>query len=84
MRRSDMLGFLASLSIIGLMIWGLVYFINHGWARLPTAVALIVCMLLAVMAIGYPIYALARWSDRYLTRVRKARKASGTSEVDHE
>ena len=26
------------------------------------------------MMIGYPIYALARWSDRYLARVREARK----------
>ena len=35
--------------------------------------ALILFILLAVMAIGYPIYALARWSDRYLARVQAAR-----------
>jgi hypothetical protein len=28
--------------------------------------------LLAVMVIGYPIYALARWSDQYLTRLKEA------------
>jgi hypothetical protein len=76
MQRSDILAFLVSLGITGLLIWGLVYFINTWWARLPKAVALIVCILLAVLAIGYPIYALARWSDRYLARVREA-KARG-------
>lgn len=82
MQRSDILSFLASLGIMGLMIWGLVYFINHWWARLPTAVALIVCILLAVMVIGYPIYALARWSERYLARAREAARDSDASKVD--
>lgn len=82
MQRSDILSFLASLGIMGLMIWGLVYFINHWWARLPTAVALIICILLAVMVIGYPIYALARWSERYLARVREAARDSDSSKVD--
>jgi predicted transporter len=71
MQRSDILAFLVSLGITGLMIWGLAYFVNTWWARLPKAVALIVCILLAVMVIGYPIYALARWSDRYLARNRE-------------
>ena len=73
MQRSDLLAFLISLGITGLLIWGLVYFINEWWERLPKAVALTVCVLLAVMVIGYPIYALARWSDRYLARVRETR-----------
>ena len=72
MQRSDLLAFLTSLGITGLLIWGLVYFINEWWERLPKAVALTVCILLAVMVIGYPIYALARWSDRYLARTRQA------------
>jgi uncharacterized membrane-anchored protein len=71
MQRGDILAFLASLGITGLMIWGLVYFVNTWWARLPKVVALIVCVVLAVVVIGYPIYALARWSDRYLARTRK-------------
>ncbi len=82
MQRSDILSFLASLGITSLMIWGLVYFINHGWARLPTAVALIICILLAVMMIGYPIYALARWSDRHLAQARETRNNSGCSKTD--
>lgn len=73
MQRSDILSFLVSLGITGLLIWGLVYFVNEWWGRLPKAVALTVCILLAVMVIGYPIYALARWSDRYLARVREAK-----------
>ncbi len=76
MQRGDILPFLVSLGITGLLIWGLVYFINEWWGQLPKAVALIVFILLAVMVIGYPIYALARWSDRYLARVREA-KARG-------
>ncbi|MDG4554065.1 MAG: hypothetical protein P9E24_07440 [Candidatus Competibacter sp.] len=73
MQRSDILAFLVSLGITGLLIWGLVYFVNEWWARLPKTVALTVCILLAVMVIGYPIYALARWSDRYLERMRAAK-----------
>ncbi|MER2602938.1 MAG: hypothetical protein ABTR27_11315 [Candidatus Competibacter phosphatis] len=76
MQRSDILALLGSLGITGLLLWGLVYFVNEWWARLPKAVALTVCILLAVMVIGYPIYALARWSDRYLERARAA-KAQG-------
>ncbi len=73
MQRSDILTFLVSIGITGLLLWGLVYFVNEWWARLPKAVALTICILLAVMVIGYPIYALARWSDRYLARTREAK-----------
>ena len=73
MQRSDILALLGSLGITGLLLWGLVYFVNEWWARLPKAVALTICILLAVMVIGYPIYALARWSDRYLARTREAK-----------
>jgi len=73
MQRSDILALLGSLGITGLLLWGLVYFVNEWWARLPKAVALTVCILLAVMVIGYPIYALARWSDRYLERTRETK-----------
>ena len=55
------------------LLWGLVYFVTEWWGRLPKTVALILFILLAVMVIGYPIYALARWSDRYLARAREAR-----------
>lgn len=72
MQRNDLLTFLISLSITGLLVWGLVYFIHTWWDRLPKAVALTICILLAVMVIGYPIYALARWSDQYLARIKAA------------
>ena len=81
-QHGDLLAFLVPLGIIGLLICGLMYFINHWWALLPTTVALIVCILLAVMAIGYPIYALARWSDRYLARAREAPHDSDSSKSD--
>jgi len=76
MRHGDLLSFLVSLGITSSLIWGLVYFVDEWWGRLPKTVALTVCILLAVMVIGYPIYALARWSDRYLARSRDA-KARG-------
>lgn len=73
MHRDDILALLVSLSITGLLLWGLIYFVSEWWGQLPKAVSLILFILLAVMVIGYPIYALARWSDRYLARVREAR-----------
>jgi hypothetical protein len=80
MRRGDLRSFLVSLSLTGSLIWGLVYFIDQWWERLPKAVALTVCILLAVMVIGYPIYALARWSDRYLARTRDAKSREERAE----
>jgi hypothetical protein len=71
MHRDDLLALLLSVGITGLLLWGLVYFTTHWWARLPGVAALAICILLAVMVIGYPIYALARWSDRYLARARR-------------
>ena len=73
MQRSDIPPFLVSLGISGLLLWGLVYFVSEWWGRFPKVVSLLIFILLAVMVIGYPIYALARWSDRYLARVREAR-----------
>lgn len=73
MHRDDILALVVSLGVTGLLLWGLIYFVTEWWGRLPKAVALILFILLAVMVIGYPIYALARWSDRYLARTRAAR-----------
>ncbi|MCB1776136.1 MAG: hypothetical protein KDI50_01755 [Candidatus Competibacteraceae bacterium] len=81
MQRSDLLVFLGSLGITGLLIWGLVYFINTWWDRLPKVAALTICILLAVMVIGYPIYALARWSDRYLARVKEQQQKQGRQDA---
>ena len=79
MQRQDLIALLASTIITGLMIWGTVYFVNVWWERLPKAVALIICMVLAFMVIGYPIYALAKWSDRYLVRTQTPSAKSDTN-----
>ena len=71
MQRRDMQALLISLGITGLLMGGMAYFISAWWGRLPKAVALILFILLAVMVIGYPIYALAQWSDRALLRGRE-------------
>ncbi len=72
MQRRDIQALLISLGIICLLISGMVYFISAWWGRLPVAVSLFLFILLAVMVIGYPIYALAQWSDRALVRWREA------------
>ena len=79
MHRDDILALILALGITGLLLGGLVYFVNTWWERLPTGVALILFILLAVMVIGYPIYALARWSDRSLARSRARGQDSPTS-----
>ena len=72
MQRHDIQALLISLGITGLLMGGMAYFISAWWGRLPVAVSLILFILLAVMVIGYPIYALAQWSDRALVSWRKA------------
>ena len=74
MQRNAIPSLLVSLGISGLLLWGLVYFVSTWWGRFPKVVSLLIFILLAVMVIGYPIYALARWSDRYLARLRAARE----------
>ena len=74
MKRHDLKFLLVSLGVTGLLLGSIVYFVSAWWGRLPKVVALILFILLAVMVIGYPIYALAQWSDRYLARTQK-RKA---------
>ena len=77
MQRSDILALLGSLGITGLLLWGLVYFVNEWWARLPKAVAPTVCILLAVMVIGYPSMRwhagrIAIWNGRGQPRRKKS------------
>lgn len=74
MQRSDVIALLVALGVTGLLVWGLVYLVQELWPVLPPAVALIIFILLAVLIIGYPIYALARLSERYLARQKKERK----------
>jgi fatty acid desaturase len=50
--------------------WGAVFLARKLWPILPGWLAMILCIVLAVIAIGYPIYSLAKWSDRYLKRNR--------------
>ena len=80
MHRNDILALLLALVVTGLLLGGLIYFIQTWWERLPKAVALILLILLAVMVIGYPIYALARWSNGYLARVGRDSKSQPPSD----
>jgi membrane protein implicated in regulation of membrane protease activity len=62
---------LFALLITLLMAYGLYFFVQVIWPLLPSAVALILFITLAVAVIAYPIYALARWSNRYLPSVKR-------------
>jgi hypothetical protein len=65
-KRSDVGTFLIALFVTVALAVGLIYFVREIWPALPPWLSMIVYILLAVIVIGYPIYTLARWSDRYL------------------
>ncbi len=68
----DGISFLLSLSITGLMAWGLIWFTSELlWIRLPNVVTMMVYIIFSIIVIGYPIYALARWSNQYLLKTSK-------------
>ena len=68
MSGKDILGLLASLAVTLCLFLGLWYFLANYWGSLPAWVAIIICVLVAVGAIGSPIYTLARISNRMLDR----------------
>ncbi len=73
MKRSDIGAFIFALAVTVALGWGTVYFVQELWPVLPGWLAMIVFIFLAVAVIGYPIYALAKWSDRYLARTKQAK-----------
>ncbi len=79
--RHGVIALLIALGITAALVVGLVYFVRELWPRLPPAVALVGFILLAVVVIGYPIYALAQWSNRYAARLKKP---AARSEEDQE
>lgn len=77
----DAIALLMALGITAALVLGSVYFIRELWPRLPPALALVGFILLAVLVIGYPIYALAQWSNRYLQRIKRpGAESEGTQE----
>ncbi len=67
-----MMAVITALAVTVALIAGSVYLINVLWPLLPGWMMLILFMLLAVIVIGYPIFSLARWSDRRLQRQRQS------------
>lgn len=74
MKSRDLITFLTALGVTALLVLGAVYFVREIWPRLPPALSVIVFILLAVIVIGYPIYVLGQWSNRYLERVQELAK----------
>ena len=67
-KLGDLSAFLISLILTLSLAGGVIYFLRTIWPNLPAWLVMIFYVLLAVIVIGYPIYSLARWSDRYLAR----------------
>ena len=70
MKRRDVTAFILALAITAAIGWGGVYFVNVLWPVLPGWVVVIIFIIMAVSVIGYPIYALGKWSDRYLAKYK--------------
>lgn len=70
---NDVLGFAVALTVTAGFAWALVALFRHGWTMLPLWLALVLCIALAVVVIGTPIYTLWRWSERYLARTGHGR-----------
>ncbi|MFA7096541.1 MAG: hypothetical protein WC383_08690 [Gammaproteobacteria bacterium] len=81
MKSRDLIAFLTALGITALLVLGSIYFIDEIWPHLPPAASVLIFILLAVIVIGYPIYMLGQWSNRYLERVQK-RSAKGPPKDD--
>lgn len=71
MQHNDIMAFIIALVVTSGLAWVMVYFVRELWPMLPGWLTLILFILLAVAVIGYPIYALAKWSNRYLARSRQ-------------
>lgn len=74
MKSRDLIAFLTALGATALLVLGAMYFIREIWPRLPPALSVIIFILLAVIVIGYPIYVLGQWSNRYLARAQELAK----------
>jgi len=81
--RHGVIALLLALGITAALVAGLMYFVRELWPLLPPAVALVGFILLAVVVIGYPIYALAQWSNRSATRLKKPTAPSEEGQGRH-
>lgn len=68
-----MKAFLAALAVSAALVAGMIYFIRELWPILPGWLAMIGFIVLAVIVIGYPIYTLARWSNKHWAQTQKDR-----------
>lgn len=75
MKHRNVTAFILALIITAAIGWGGVYFINVLWPVLPGWVAVIIFIILAASVIGYPIYALGKWSDRYMAKCKTENRA---------
>lgn len=84
MNMRDSIALVTALGITALLVLGSIYFIDEIWPHLPPAASVLIFILLAVIVIGYPIYMLGQWSNRYLERVQKRSPKGPSKEGDQE
>ena len=75
-KQNDFTALVVALAVTVAMAAALVYFVRVLWPLLPAWLSMIVFIALAVIVIGYPIYVLAQWSDRYLARQQRKGKVN--------
>lgn len=77
MNSRELAAIAGAVALTGVMGALLVWLVNTGWTRLPPWLAVIMFVVLAVFVIGSPIWALARWSERWLARQRAQPRGPG-------
>lgn len=83
-KQNDLRPFLLALVVTLALLAGVIYFVRYIWQDLPPWLSLIVYILVAVAVIGYPIYALGRWSDRAFARPSQDEAKRGERKQRHE
>lgn len=71
------------LVVTSAMVGGAIYFVREIWPLLPGWLSLILFILIAIAVIGYPIYSLARWSDRHFAQYAKTGRGKKAMRQDN-
>mgnify|MGYP005727781951 CR=1 FL=1 len=71
------------LLVTSAMVGGAIYFVQEIWSTLPAWLSLILFIIIAIAIIGYPIYSLARWSDRRFAQYQQTDKAKKAMRRDN-
>ncbi len=82
MDRKDILGLIGSFAVTIVLFVALWVFIDRYWVSLPAWLGVLICIAVAVGAIGAPIFSLARISNRMMERQRAVARSAPPVETD--